>query len=203
MKIICIGRNYVDHAKELNNPLPKTPLFFLKPETSLLLRNRPFYYPDFSTDIQYEAELVLRISKVGKNIPLSFAQTYYEEIGIGIDFTARDLQEQCKKEGHPWEIAKGFDFSAPIGTFVHKKNFNDVHNINFHLDINGKTVQQGNSKQMIFSFETIIAHISQFIMLKMGDLIFTGTPAGVGKVNVGDKLEAFIENERLLSFQVK
>ncbi|MCD4679727.1 MAG: fumarylacetoacetate hydrolase family protein [Bacteroidales bacterium] len=203
MKIICIGRNYVDHAKELNNPLPEKPVFFFKPETSLVRRNRPFFYPDFSEEIHYETELVLKISKLGKNIQEKFAATYYDEIGIGIDFTARDIQRDCKKKGLPWEIAKAFDNSSPIGIFIPVTEFKDTKNINFHLQLNDKVVQNGNSGDMIFSFEAIIAYVSRFITLKNGDLIYTGTPAGVGPVKIGDKLEAYIEDKKLLSFFIK
>jgi len=203
MKIICIGRNYVDHAKELNNPLPEKPVFFFKPETSLVRRNRPFFYPDFSEEIHYETELVLKISKLGKNIQEKFAVTYFDEIGIGIDFTARDLQRDCKKKGLPWEIAKAFDNSSPIGEFIPVKEFKDTKNIDFHLKLNDNVVQKGNSGDMIFSFEAIIAYVSRFITLKNGDLIYTGTPAGVGPVKIGDKLEAYIEDKKLLSFLIK
>jgi acylpyruvate hydrolase len=203
MKIICIGRNYPEHIKELSSPVPSTPVFFLKPDTSLLIRNRPFFLPDFSNEIHYEVELVLKICKVGKHIQKKYASTYFDEIGIGLDFTARDLQNISKQKGLPWLIAKGFDNAAPIGKFLAKRQFHDTGNINFHLLLNGTVVQQSNSKEMIFSFEDIISYISQFITLKTGDLIFTGTPSGVGPVKQGDKLEAFIENERLLKCDVK
>ena len=204
MKIICIGRNYIEHAKELKNPVPREPVFFLKPDTALLIRNRPFFLPHFSSDVHYETEIVLRICKVGKSIQEKYAHTYYEELGLGIDFTARDLQQKCKEKGLPWEIAKGFDFSAPISDeFIPKKEFKDLHDINFHLDLNGKTVQQGNTGDMIFSFDQIIAYVSQFMTLRMGDLVFTGTPAGVGKVNAGDRLEAYLEGRKMLGFNVK
>lgn len=183
--------------------MPSAPVFFLKPDTSLVIRNRPFYYPDFSKEIHYEVELVLKICKVGKNIQKRFAHTYYQEIGIGIDFTARDLQEQCKQKGLPWTIAKGFDYAAPIGKFLSKTNFRDLNDIKFHLDLNGNTVQTGSSGQMMFPFDDIISYISHYITLRSGDLIFTGTPSGVGPVKIGDKLEAFIENEKLLSFLIK
>ncbi len=203
MKIICIGRNYAEHAKELNNPLPEKPVFFMKPETSLLLRNRPFYYPDYSNDIHFETELVLKISRNGKHIQEEFAHRYYDEIGIGIDLTARDLQSECKKKGLPWEIAKAFDSSAPLGEFVPKEKLNLVDGIRFRLNINGETRQSGNSSDMIFSFDKIIAYVSQFVTLKMGDLIFTGTPEGVGPLKQGDLLEAFIEGEQLLRTRIK
>lgn len=203
MKIICIGRNYREHIKELSSPVPITPVFFLKPDTSLLIRNRPFFLPDFSKEIHYEAELVIKICKVGKNIQKKFAHTYFDEIGIGLDLTARDLQNISKQQGLPWLIAKGFDNAAPIGKFLPKAQFPVLENINFHLVLNGTIVQQANSGDMIFSFDDIISYISHFITLKTGDLIFTGTPSGVGPVKKGDLLEAFIENERLLKCDVK
>ena len=203
MKIIAIGRNYIEHAKELNNPVPKEPMFFAKPDTAILRNNAVFYYPDFSKNIHYEAEIVLKISKVGKNIEQKFANRYYDELGIGIDFTARDLQDICKAKGKPWEIAKAFDGSAPLGTFLHKSKFEQMGNINFSLDINDQRVQTGNTKDMIFSFDELIAYVSRFFTLKIGDLIFTGTPAGVGAINVGDRLKASIEDELLLDFEVK
>lgn len=203
MKIICIGRNYVEHAKELNNPLPSEPVFFLKPDTAIIIRNRPFFYPEFSENIHYEAELVLKISKNGRHIAEKFAPTYYEEIGIGIDFTARDLQQKQKEKGLPWEVAKAFDGSAPMSDFVKLDSLNDQKNIQFHLLKNGEKVQDGNSNLMIFSFEKIISHVSKFMTLKMGDLIFTGTPAGVGPVKIGDRLEGFLEGEKMLKCDVK
>lgn len=203
MKIICIGRNYVEHARELNNPLPTEPVFFLKPDTALIIRNRPFFYPEFSQSIHYELELVLKISKNGRHIPEKFASSYYQEIGIGIDFTARDLQKRQKEKGLPWEVAKAFDGSAPISDFVKLETFKDRANIGFHLLKNGEKVQDGKSELMIFSFDQIISHVSKFITLKMGDLIFTGTPAGVGEVKIGDRLEGSLEGERLLKCEVK
>ena len=203
MKIICIGRNYVEHAKELKNPLPEQPVFFLKPDTSLVTRNRPFFYPDFSRDIHYETELVIKINKNGKYIQEKFAHTYYSQIGLGIDFTARDIQQNCKKKGLPWEIAKGFDNSAPISKMIAIEELEDQNNIQFHLKLNGEIVQQGSSLDMIFSFDTIISYLSQFITLKMGDLIYTGTPAGVGPVNIGDHLEGYLEDKKMLNFRVK
>ena len=202
MKIICIGRNYTEHAKELNNKIPEEPMFFLKPETSLLLKNRPFYYPDFSKDIHYETEIVIKINKLGKRIDEKFAHRYYSEIGLGIDFTARDLQQECKKNGQPWEIAKAFEHSAPLsGTFINKTELPD--NINFKLELNENTVQNGNTKNMIFSVDKIISYISQFFTLKIGDLIFTGTPAGVGAVKIGDNLKGYIEDQLMFDFEVK
>src|SRR6056297_2710821 len=169
MKIICIGRNYADHAREFNNDVPEKPIFFLKPDTSIIIRNRPFFYPDFSQDIHYETEIVLKIKRLGKNIEPRFAHRYYRELTVGIDFTARDLQRQCKKNGWPWEIAKGFEGSAPLGKFVSKERFKDIHNLDFGLQISGKTVQTGNTADMIFNFEDLISYLSRFFTLKMGD----------------------------------
>jgi len=202
MKIICIGRNYAEHAKELNNPVPAEPVFFLKPDTALIVNNQPFYIPDFSNDIHHEVELVIKIAKAGKHIDKKFASKYYNEIGIGIDFTARDIQSQCKEKGLPWEKAKAFDGSAPVGKFKDKAQLNSD-GINFHLEKNGTEIQTGNTKDLIFSFDEIIAYISRYFTLKTGDLIFTGTPAGVGAVKQGDKLSAFIEGENLLEFEIK
>lgn len=203
MKIFCIGRNYIEHAKELNNPLPEKPVFFLKPDTAMVIRNRPFFYPEFSNDIHYETELVIKISKNGKYISKKFAHTYYNEIGLGIDFTARDLQQECKQKGLPWEVAKGFDQSAPVSKWIQLYELKNRSNIHFHLDLNGKTVQNGDSGDMIFSFDKIIVYISKFITLKMGDLIFTGTPAGVGPVKIGDHLEGYLEDRKMLDFYVR
>ncbi|TND10044.1 MAG: fumarylacetoacetate (FAA) hydrolase [Bacteroidetes bacterium] len=203
MKIICIGRNYAEHAKEMNSPVPSEPVVFMKPDTALLRNNEPFYYPDFTKDLHHEVELVLKISKAGKHIEPGFAHKYYEEIGIGIDFTARDIQAKCKEKGLPWEKAKAFDGSAPIGGFVNKSVFKNLADIRFRLDIDGKTVQQGNTKDLLFSFDVLISHISGFITLKTGDLIFTGTPEGVGPVKPGNRLQAYIENDKLLDFEIK
>lgn len=203
MKIICIGRNYLPHIKELGHQVPTEPSFFLKPETAMIVRNRPFFLPDFSNQVEYEVELLVRINKVGKCIQEKFAHTYYDEIGLGIDFTARDLQKQCIENGNPWEIAKAFDGSAVISEFVDKQQFENIENINFHLDLNGNTVQVGNSSEMLFSIDKIISYVSQFITLKIGDIIFTGTPKGVGKVAINDTLEGWIENQKLLNFRVK
>jgi 2-keto-4-pentenoate hydratase/2-oxohepta-3-ene-1,7-dioic acid hydratase in catechol pathway len=204
MKIICIGRNYAEHAKELNNQVPDNPVFFLKPDTALLIRNRPFYYPDFSSDIHYETELVLKIGKVGKSVPEKFAPDFIESIGIGFDFTARDLQQKCKEKGLPWEIAKGFDYSAPVSEeFIPRDNFKDLNNIHFHMELNGNKVQEGNSADMIFSFQKIVAYVSTFMTLRTGDLVFTGTPAGVGPIKIGDKLHAFLEGKPMLFCQIK
>jgi 2-keto-4-pentenoate hydratase/2-oxohepta-3-ene-1,7-dioic acid hydratase in catechol pathway len=203
MKIICIGRNYAEHAKEFGNDVPEKPIFFFKPDTSIITRNRPFFYPDFSEDIQYETEIVLKISRLGKNIEERFAHRYYKELTLGIDLTARDRQRDCKKNGWPWEIAKGFEGSAPIGKFVKKDNYPDIYNLNFSLKQNENIVQQGNTKDLIFNFEQLIAYLSQFITLKIGDLIFTGTPAGVGPVKINDRLTASIEDQTLLDFRIK
>lgn len=203
MKIICIGKNYAEHVKEMKGKVPKEPLFFMKPDTALIKDNQPFYIPDFSNELHHEVEIVLKISKNGKYIDEKFALNYFEEIGIGIDFTARDIQAECKQKGLPWEKAKAFDGSAPIGKFINKNNFKNLSAIEFHLDINQKTVQHGNTKDLIFSFAKIISYISKFVTLKTGDLIYTGTPEGVGAVKAGDKLSAFIGEEKLLEFEVR
>ena len=203
MKIICIGRNYAEHAREMKSPLPEKPIFFLKPDTSLVLNNKPFFYPDFSREIHHEVEMVLRINRLGRNIDQKFAHRYFDEVGVGIDFTARDLQDQCKEKGLPWEISKAFDNSAPLGGFIPKNEIADMSDISVRLDINGKTLQKGRSKDMIFSFDRLISYVSQFITLKIGDLIFTGTPAGVGPVRIGDRLQAFLNDRMLLDFYVK
>jgi 2-keto-4-pentenoate hydratase/2-oxohepta-3-ene-1,7-dioic acid hydratase in catechol pathway len=204
MKIICVGRNYVDHIKELNNATPGDPVIFMKPETAIPIKNMPFFYPDFSLDVHHEVEIVVRIDKVGKNIEEQFAHKYYSEIGIGIDFTARDLQAQLKSKGLPWELAKAFDGSAPVSEkFIPKNNFPDLKNINFSLNVNSIEKQNGNTSLMLFSFDYIISFVSKYITLKKGDLIFTGTPAGVSAVQIGDTLEAFIESESLLQIKIK
>jgi acylpyruvate hydrolase len=202
MKIIAIGRNYINHAKELNNEVPKEPVFFMKPETALLQKNQPFYYPEFSKDIHYEVELVIKINRVGKHIPKEFAHRYFNEIALGIDFTARDLQQKAKEKGLPWEKAKAFDHSAPISKFFDKNDYKSINNINFSLTKNGEIVQNGNSSDMIFSVDNIIAYVSQFVTLKIGDLIFTGTPEGVGPVQVGDKLVASLEGQEVLTVDI-
>lgn len=203
MKIICIGRNYADHAKELGNAVPKSPVIFLKPDSALLPKGHPFFYPPFTEDLHYEAELVVRINKVGKNIEKKFAPKYYSEIGIGIDFTARDIQQQCKEKSHPWERAKAWDHSAPVGKkFIPVSQLGDVTNIQFRLEKNGEIVQNGTSADMIFSIDSIIEEVSKIFTLKIGDLIFTGTPAGVGPVQIGDRLQAFIQDELLLDLKI-
>ena len=203
MKIICIGRNYLAHVKELDNDLPTEPMFFMKPATALLLPHNPFFYPDFSKEIHYETELVLRICKPGRSIDEKFAPDYYDAITVGIDFTARDLQRECKAKGHPWEIAKAFDSSAPIGEFKKISTLKNPEDISFGMKLNDEWVQQGHSRDMIFSFNKIIAYVSRFVTLKEGDYIFTGTPQGVGEVHVGDKLELFLEGESVFWFRVK
>ena len=203
MKIICIGRNYLAHVKELDNALPTEPMFFMKPETALLPAGEPFPYPDFSKEIHYETELVLRICKMGKAIDEKSASEYYDAITVGIDFTARDLQSQCKTKGHPWEIAKAFDYSAPIGKFKKIRELDCPNDINFGMKLNDKWVQQGHSRDMIFDFNRIISHVSRFVTLKEGDYIFTGTPQGVGEVHAGDKLELFLEDDSMFDFEIK
>ncbi|MBO5974314.1 MAG: fumarylacetoacetate hydrolase family protein [Paludibacteraceae bacterium] len=203
MKILAIGWNYPQHNAELSATTPKEPVVFLKPDSSLLKNGKPFFIPDFSEEIEYETELVLRINRLGKHIAPKFASRYYDAIGLGIDFTARDLQRRQKEAGLPWEICKAFDSSAAIGDFLPLSSFNDLNNISFRLDKNGTTVQQGNSSQMIFNFDQIVSYVSRFFTLKIGDLIFTGTPAGVGKVEINDLLEGYIEDKKMFSFRIK
>ena len=201
MKIICIGKNYVNHAKEMGSTVPKEPLFFLKPDSAILPKNHPFFIPDFSREIHYEIELIIKIKKLGKHIEKRFAPSYYSEIGLGIDFTARDLQNECKINGHPWEKAKAFDHSAVIGTtFNSIEKFNEIH---FELKKNGNLVQQGNANNMVFDFDEIIQHVSKFMTLKIGDIIFTGTPEGVGPIKIGDKLEGFLNGKKIIDLNVK
>ena len=203
MKIICIGRNYQDHINELKNKITKEPLFFLKPDTAIQPKGHPFFIPDFSNNIHYEVELVIKISKNGKNINEQFSNKYYEEIGLGIDLTARDIQQECKELGYPWEKAKGFDGSAQIShKFINKSEL-DLNNINFKLEKNKNRVQNGNSKDMIYSFDYIISYVSKFYTLRAGDLIYTGTPAGVGKVEIGDKLVGYLNEEKILSVNIR
>jgi len=203
MKVVAVGRNYVDHANELKNPIPTEPVIFLKPDTALLKENRDFYYPDFSKDIHYEVEVVLRICKEGKHVVEKFADRYYDSIGLGIDFTARDIQQKHKEKGLPWELAKAFDQSAVISSLRPKEDFVDIKALNFHLDINKQRVQTGTTKNMIFSFTNIITFVSKYITLRKGDLIYTGTPSGVGPVQIGDHLEGYIENQKLIDFRIK
>lgn len=204
MKIICIGRNYANHAKELNSEIPKEPVFFMKPDSALLPKKSPFYYPNFTKDLHYEIEIVVKINKLGKNIAPQFAHTYYDEIGLGIDFTARDIQKECKNKGLPWEKAKAFDFSAPVSQkFISKSKFNNIQNINFTLKKNNEFVQIGNTKDMLFSIDELIVYLSQFMTLKIGDLIFTGTPEGVGPVSIGDQLTGYIEDQEMINIPIK
>lgn len=203
MKIICIGRNYLAHIAELDRELPTEPLFLMKPASALLLPHNPFFYPDFSNEIHYETELVLRICKPGRSIAEKFAPNYYDAVSVGIDFTARDLQRECIAKGRPWEIAKAFDSSAPIGEFKKISELKDAKNIEFGMKLNDEWVQQGNSHDMIFDFNRIVSYVSHFVTLKEGDYIFTGTPRGVGEVHVGDKLELFLEGESVFWFRVK
>lgn len=203
MKIICIGRNYAMHAKELNNPVPKEPVMFMKPDSALLQSQKPFFIPDFTKDVHHELEIVVKINRLGKHIKKKFAHKYYNSITVGIDFTARDVQKDLKSRGLPWEIAKAFDGSAPIGKFIPVDQFEDLQNLNFKLEKNGTPVQIGNTKDMLFDIDTLIEHISKYFTLKIGDLIYTGTPAGVGSVQIGDQLVASIEGQELLKTSVK
>lgn len=202
MKIICIGRNYSEHAKELNNPIPDQPVIFMKPSTALLVNQKPFYYPEFSKNIHHELEVVLRIAKNGRHVQPEFAADYYDALTLGLDFTARDLQDELKKKGQPWEIAKAFDHSAPVGKFMDKKMFN-LADLHFQLLKNGQVVQDGHTRDLIFDFNFLIVYISQFFTLHTGDLIFTGTPAGVGPVAIGDVLEGQLEGEKVLEVEIK
>jgi len=203
MKIICIGRNYADHISELNNERPSEPVIFMKPDTAVLPKQFPFVIPEFTNDVHHEVEILVKINKVGKYIDQKFAHKYYDEIGLGIDFTARDLQSELKSKGLPWEKAKAFDHSAIISDFLSKKNFSSLENINFELTNNGKVVQRGNTNQMLWKIDEIIAYVSQYFTLRTGDIIFTGTPSGVAKVQPNDVLEGFIEGQQLFRIQVK
>jgi len=203
MKIICIGRNYSAHAKELNNEIPEKPIWFMKPDSAILLKNRPLYYPNFTKDLHYETEIVFRINRVGKHIEERFASKYYDAIALGFDFTARDLQAEAKKKGLPWEPAKTFDGSAALSEFIPIKEIKDVSNIQFSMKKNGEITQVGNTGNMLFPIDKLISYISQFVSLKMGDLIYTGTPAGVGPVQIGDVLEAFYEDRLMLKTEIK
>ncbi len=202
MKIICIGRNYAEHIEELGNEKPESPVIFMKPDSAIVRNNEPFYYPDFTKDVHHEVELLIKIREVGKSIAPKFAHKYYNEIGLGIDFTARDIQAIAKKKGLPWELAKGFNGSAPISKFISKEGY-DVKNINFRLLKNGEEVQKANTSLMLFPVDEIISYVSKFITLKKGDIIFTGTPKGVGPVIIGDRLEGFIEEKKMFDFMVK
>ena len=203
MKILCIGRNYEEHAKELKNPLPPEPVVFLKPDSALLRNNDAFYLPDFAKSFHHEVELVFKINRLGKNIEERFAHRYYEEVSLGIDFTARDLQDELRGKGLPWEKCKAFDGSAVISNFVSITKYPDVRNLKFKLLVNGEVRQTGNSQDIIFNIDQIIAHVSKYFTLKIGDLIYTGTPAGVGEVNQGDRLQGYIEEECFFDFLVK
>ena len=203
MKIICIGRNYTEHIEELNNEKPEEPVVFIKPDSAVLPKQQDFYIPDFTDDVHYELEVLVKIKKVGKHIAEKYAHTYYDEIGLGIDFTARDLQQKLKSKGLPWEKAKGFDGAAVIGKWVGKDRFKDLNNLNFELRKNGEPVQKGNTSMMLWKIDELIAYISKYFMLKKGDIIFTGTPAGVGRISSNDYLSASLENEELLSVKIK
>jgi 2-keto-4-pentenoate hydratase/2-oxohepta-3-ene-1,7-dioic acid hydratase in catechol pathway len=204
MKIFAIGLNYASHNNEMKRTFEsEEPVVFMKPDTAILKGGKPFFLPDFSEEMHYETELVVKISRLGKNIAERFAHRYYEEVTVGIDFTARDLQKKQKEKGLPWEISKAFDNSAALGTFILKEEAGDVNNIDFHLDINGKLVQQGNTSDMIYSVDKIISYISRFFTLKIGDILFTGTPAGVGPVNVNDHLQGYLGDKKLLDFRIK
>ncbi|MBU2904494.1 MULTISPECIES: fumarylacetoacetate hydrolase family protein [Arenibacter] len=203
MKIICIGRNYVDHIKELNNERPTDPVLFIKPDSAVLPKEQDFYIPEFSNDIHYEVEVLVKIKKVGKHIDAQFSHTYYDEIGLGIDFTARDLQSQLKEKGLPWEKAKGFDGSAVIGKWLPKSSFGDVNHLNFQLKKNNEVVQEGNTSLMLWKIDEIISYVSSFFTLKKGDIIFTGTPAGVGRISANDYLSGTLENEQMFSLNIK
>jgi len=203
MKIICIGRNYIDHAKELNNDVPTSPMIFMKPSTALLIDNKPFYHPEFSQKIHYEVEIVVKIAKNGKHIDPAFVEQYYEEVGLGIDFTARDLQDDLKSKGHPWEMAKAFDHSAVVSPFISIKDLPNKDNIHFQLIKNEQVVQNGATKDMIFSINTLLVYASKFFTLQKGDLIFTGTPAGVGKIEVGDNFVGKLENKEMFTCLVR
>ncbi len=202
MKIFCIGKNYAEHAKEMNSEVPSKPLVFMKPSTAVLHEDKPFYYPEFSSNIHYEVEVVLKIKKHGRHIDPKFALEYVDEIGLGIDFTARDVQAECKRNGHPWEVAKAFDHSAVIGKFISKEG-KDLDSLEFYLTKNGVTVQRGNTKDLIYNFTTIISYISSIFTLKNSDLIMTGTPAGVGPVKIGDHLVGYLGKEKMFECEVK
>ena len=202
MKLICIGRNYVKHIEELGNEKSESPIIFLKPDSALIENNDPFYYPNFSSEIHYEVEILVKIKKVGKSIPVNFAHKYYDRIGLGIDLTARDLQNKAKTKGLPWDLAKGFNGSAPISHFIPKDPFN-VQNLNFSLKLNGNTVQSSNTSLMLWPIDEIIAYVSQYMTLKKGDILFTGTPEGVGPIKIGDRLEGYIESQNMFDFEIR
>lgn len=203
MKIIAVGQNYRAHNEEMHQSNPSEPVIFMKPDSAILRANKPFFIPEFSKEIHYETELLIKINRLGKYISPKFAYRYYDEIGLGVDFTARDLQQKLKSEGKPWELAKAFDGSAVIGDFLPKERCGDLNNLPFYLDINQKTVQKGNSKDMIFEIDYLISFISQYFTLKIGDIIFTGTPVGVGKVEIGDRLEGYVLDNKMFDFNVR
>jgi 2-keto-4-pentenoate hydratase/2-oxohepta-3-ene-1,7-dioic acid hydratase in catechol pathway len=203
MKIFAIGQNYVEHNKELNSQNPTEPVVFMKPDTALLKNNKPFFIPDFTQELHYETELIIKFNKIGKNIDSKFSNRYFTEIGLGVDFTARDLQRKLKAEGKPWEVCKAFDNSAVIGNFLPTNELGDIQKIEFRLDLNGKTVQQGNSQDMIFPINVLVSYVSRFFTIKIGDILFTGTPVGVGKVAIGDRLEGYIFDKKMFDFLIK
>ncbi len=203
MKIICIGRNYREHAKEMNSDVPDKPVFFIKPDTCLNRNNQPFFYPEFTKDLHYELEVVIRFNRIGRSVNKRFAHRYYDAVSLGIDFTARDLQQECKQKGLPWEIAKAFDYSAPIGEFIPKEEIENLGNIEFRLEKNDVVVQQGNTRDMIFSFDELIDYVSRFVTFRIGDYMYTGTPAGVGPVQVGDRLKGYLNNRLMFDFFVR
>jgi len=203
MKIFAIGQNYSEHNKELNSKNPIEPVVFMKPDSALLKNNKPFFIPDFTQELHYETELIIKFNRLGKNIDSKFSERYFAEIGLGVDFTARDLQRKLKAEGKPWEISKAFDNSAVIGDFLPVSELGDIQNIQFRLDLNGVTVQQGNSADMIFPINVLVAYVSRFFTIKIGDILFTGTPVGVGKVAIGDRLEGFIFDKKMFDFYIK
>jgi 2-keto-4-pentenoate hydratase/2-oxohepta-3-ene-1,7-dioic acid hydratase in catechol pathway len=203
MKILAIGQNYIEHNKELNSKNPTEPVVFMKPDSALLKNNKPFYIPDFSEELHYETELIVKINRLGKNISSGFADRYFTEIGLGVDFTARDIQRKLKENGHPWEICKAFDNSAVVGNFLPVSELGNIQEIEFRLEINGNVVQKGNSRDMIFPIKELIAYTSKYFTLKIGDILFTGTPAGVGKVFQGDRLEGYIFNQKMFDFKIK
>jgi 2-keto-4-pentenoate hydratase/2-oxohepta-3-ene-1,7-dioic acid hydratase in catechol pathway len=203
MKIFAIGQNYIEHNKELKSPNPTEPVVFMKPDTSALKNNKPFFIPDFTQELHYETELIIKFNRIGKNIDPKFAHRYFAEVGLGVDFTARDLQRKLKAEGKPWEICKAFDNSAVLGNTISMEEIENIQNIDFHLDINGKTVQQGNSKDMIFPVNELISYVSRYFTIKIGDILFTGTPVGVGTVAIGDRLEGYIFDKKMFDFYIK
>ena len=203
MKIICVGQNYLNHIKELNSKRNKSPILFLKPDSSIIQKNQPFFIPEFSKEIHYEAEIILKFDKLGKHIDRKFSNKYYNQISLGIDFTARDLQEKLKKSGHPWEKAKSFDNSAVVGDWIDVNNFQDINNINFCLKLNNEIVQSSNSSNMIWKIDDLVTEVSNYFTLKIGDILFTGTPEGVGKVSIGDVLDGFLEEKKVFSIKIK